>query len=614
MEAKMKFTANFGHFPASSAAAEAGAGPFRMAILGDFSGRAARGEVGIGDDLANRRGIRFDIDSLDSVIEEFATTMVLPVGPDGSGIEVGISGIEELHPDELYENVELFEELSLLRQRLERGSTAAAALDDLAEWAEAHGGVRLKPGHKSRANTVPASGKLSDFQKIVGASRKEVTASEAEDIISRIVAPYVVAAGDPEAEAAIEAVDEAISGAMRLILHHPEFQAIEAQWRTLDLLARRIEGGGDIRMFVFDVSAEEIAADLAAVDDLSQSGLYRLLSEPRLPDGEGAISAAFGLYTFEETPPHAELLGRLAQVAANAGTAFVSAISAHFLDVPLKDRHHLVVEAWDQLRALPAAQYLALVAPRFLLRQPYGSRSDPIYAFEFEEFTRSEGLSGMLWGNPAAIAAILVAAARAASGASMNLGDVSSVDDMPFFYTEDRHGDQVALPCTERNMTEAKIAATTARGLIPAIGPRGRDEVRLGSFQSLAGTPLAGPWAPADLPASPPPGPSPAAAPAEPAPETATPEAATPEPPRPEAPAPSPAADDAPAPADAEPTEPVQAAEPDAPAPQADAEEASLDAELDALLAEFGEEADNETTEDGDADLDAELAALLDDL
>ncbi len=601
----MKFTAKFGDFPASVPTNEQGMdGPFRLAVLGDFSGRVARGELGVGDDLATRRAIRFDIDTLDDVIAGFATKLVLPVGKDGAGIEVEIGSIEDLHPDELYEKVELFDELSALRQRLERGSTAGAALTDLAEWAAEHGQINLKPRRSSRANTIPANAKLSDFQKLIDAPVAQVEASDAEDLIAQIVAPYIVAAGDPEADEAIEAVDESISGAMRLILHHPEFQALEAQWRTLDLLARRIDGGGDIRIFLFDVSAEEIAADLAASEDLSQSGLFRLLSEPRLPDGEGAISAAFGLYTFEETPPHAEILGRLAQVAAKAGAAFVTSLSAHYLEVALKDRHHLVVEAWDQLKSLPASQYLALASPRFLLRQPYGQRSDPIYEFEFEEFTRAEGLSGMLWGNPAAIAAILVAAARSSSGASMRPGEIAAIDDMPFYYTDDRYGDQVALPCTERNMTESKIAATTARGLVPAIGPRGRDEVRLGSFQSVAGTPLAGPWQPVkDL--APPPV-TPAAPAAQPADEAEEPQEPQAELVPPEVEAPEPAAVE-PAPAESEP-EPEAADEPAEPE-----EDVSLDAELDALLADFDEGGDTEE-ETGDDDLDAELAALLEDL
>lgn len=598
----MKFTAQFGSMSGEALRPKSD-GPFRIAILGDFSGRAARGEAGIGDELASRRAIRFDIDKFEDVVEDFATEMVLPIGKDGSGIEVKLSSFEDLHPDELYDNVEMFEELSAFRQRLNSGSMAASAISDLEEWAEEFGTKRLITKTTSTANTIPANKPLSEFASLIGGARAEVEASDAEDLIQRIVAPYVVAAPDKEAEAMKEAVDEALSGAMRLVLHHPDFQAVEAQWRTLDFLARRIETDNDVDLFLFDVSAEEIAADVASVEDLAESGLARLLREPKLPDGDGTFALAVGLYTFEETPPHAELLGRIAQVAAGAGTPFISAITPQYLETPLKDRHALVSDAWTQLRALPAAQYLALASPRFMLRLPYGQKSDPIYPFEFEEFTQSEGLSGLLWANPAALAAVLIAKSRNDKGGAMELGDVMAVDDMPFHYTNDRYGDQVALPSTERNMNEPKVAASVERGFIPVISPRGRDEVRLGSFQSLAGTPLAGPWRdPGDLPdPTPPSAPAPAAAP--------------------EAAADDIEEDFAEAAEDA--------GEDDLDAMLADLglddtgdeedaggeDEGTGDPELDALLAGFDDELSEETDgEEEESDFDAELEALLADL
>ena len=41
-----------------------------------------------------------------------------------------------------------------------------------------------------------------------------------------------------------------------------------------------------------------------------------------------------GLYSFEVTPPHADLLGRLAQIAAAAGAPFVAGIGAGPADRP----------------------------------------------------------------------------------------------------------------------------------------------------------------------------------------------------------------------------------------------------------------------------------------
>lgn len=473
---------------------------FRIALMGDFSGRSARGEVEIGADLARRRPIKLDVDTIDRVIAGFATTLILPIGKKGAGIEVELTSIDDLHPDELYEKVEMFEGLVSLKRRLSSGATAKGTVTELREWGHENGRKVTPPARTSKGNAVPADRKLSDFAKLIGGKSKVKTeASSADDLIARIVGPYIVSVPDADNVAMQDAVDEALSGAMRLVLHHPEFQSVEAQWRMLDLITRSVETDSKLDLILYDISAEELAADLSAQDDLSQSGLYELLTEST-PDGRGPFSAICGLYTFEETPPHAELLGRIAQVAAHVNAPFFAAITPTFLEVAKDDRHPLVAEAWETLRAMPEAGHVGLVSPRFLLRRPYGAKSEPIYEFDFEEFTPQEGLGGMLWANPVALVAILLAQSFRKNGMAMGLGQVMSLGEIPFHYVKDQYGDQVALPCTERNLTQAKTQTAVARGLMPVISVKGRDEVRLGSFQSLAGDTVLGPWAGVPMP------------------------------------------------------------------------------------------------------------------
>ncbi len=468
---------------------------FRIAILGDFTGRAARGEVAIGEAMARRRPILLDVDTVEDVIDDLATTLVLPIGPEGRGIAVPLKGLDSLHPDELVRNVEVFDALNSLRQRLSTPSMAAKAVAEMQGWGSAHGTVVQPTASRSAASAVPVDLRLSDFQRLIGDREGKLsTPSPVADLIGQIVGPYVVPGPNPEARALRGTVDEAMSHAMRLILHHPEFQAIEAQWRTLDLLARRIETDGKLELVLYDISAEEIAADLTAGEDLSKSGLYRLLNAPLQDEGAVGFSAMFGLYAFEETPPHAALLGRVGAIAGHLQLPFFTSMTAGFLDTAKRDRHPLVTKAWDALRRDPAAAWLGLASPRFLLRRPYGASSEPVDAFDFEEFTLSEGLSGMLWANPVALVAVLLAEAWNKGRGKMVLGKTMSMGDMPYHIVEDQHGDQVALPCTERNVTAEKSEIAVSRGFMPVVSIRGRDVVRLASFQSLAGTEIAGPW------------------------------------------------------------------------------------------------------------------------
>lgn len=470
---------------------------FRLAILGDFTGRAAHRKIAIGDEMATATPIPLDPDTVEDVIESFATTLMLPIGKDGAGVEIALKGLDSLHPDELFENVALFSALRDLKAQLSHGGTAEHAAKTLRAWGEEHGRKITPTCAVSGGNTVRADLKLSDFQKLIGDTGGSLAqASPIDDLLARVVGPYIRKLPDPDVRAMQAAVDEAISGAMRLILHHPEFKSVEAQWRAIDLIARSIEVDDTLDVVLYDISAEEIASDITQSDDLSQSGLVRLLTEEPLDaeNGRGGYSALIGMYTFEETPPHAQILGRIARVAAHIDAPFFAAMTPGFVETPKKDRHPLVASEWDRLRGMSEAGHLGLVTPRFMLRRPYGAKTEPIYEFEFEEFTNSVGLGGLLWANPVVLVAILLAKSFKQNGPAMGLGQIMGLGNIPFHYVTDAHGDQVQLPCTERNLTQSKVETVLGRGFMPVVSIKGRDEIRLGSFQSVAGGDILGPW------------------------------------------------------------------------------------------------------------------------
>src|SRR5947209_14139991 len=120
--------------------------------------------------------------------------------------------------------------------------------------------------------------------------------------------------------------DEGATESMREILHHPQYQALESAWRGLEWLLRRVQKADRIQVVLLDITVEELAADLMAGDDLKQTGLYRLLIEKtaEAPDGQPWAVIA-GNYTFDETAEHAELLGRMAKIAALCGSPFFAA-------------------------------------------------------------------------------------------------------------------------------------------------------------------------------------------------------------------------------------------------------------------------------------------------
>ena len=263
------------------------------------------------------------------------------------------------------------------------------------------------------------------------------------------------------------------------------------------MLIRRLELDTTLQLVLYDISAEELAADLSSTDDLQETGLYRLLVEqPSMDANQGALSVLLGHYVFDETPPHAELLGRMAQIAAAANAPFVASISKHVLERSKKEQPHpLVAEAWTGLKELPEAKYLGLTVPRFMLRMPYGKKSDPVDPFEFEEFTRQSGVSGMLWGNGVLLVGLMLGDTYRQQGlAKMQIGSVMSFNDIPYTFWVDAYGDQMALPCTDRLLSERMAHAVIDWGYIPVLSMQGQPVVRLGSTRSVSGEELAGVW------------------------------------------------------------------------------------------------------------------------
>jgi hypothetical protein len=77
--------------------------PFRIGILGDFSGRKNRGES---ESLADQRPVRVNRENFDEVMANLAVRLVLPVGDIGPAIELSFSSLDDFHPDQLHGRVD----------------------------------------------------------------------------------------------------------------------------------------------------------------------------------------------------------------------------------------------------------------------------------------------------------------------------------------------------------------------------------------------------------------------------------------------------------------------------------------------------------------------------
>ncbi len=469
------WTPNYGELTAA-APTWAAKRPVRIALLGDFGAGAATGRLDTGSDLARHKPKSVEFDSLEDWLGQQGLTLNLPIGAKRGGVEVTLNDLESFHPDTLFRELDLFKKLGDLRKRLNNTATFEKAAAEVAKLA----GVKKKASRAGRGararGAAPAAGaRLDDFARLTGrASAPEGGSIDA--LLRDVVGPFIVPAAKPEKAGLLATLDAAIADGMRAVLHQADFQAAESLWRGVDFLLRRLETGPMLQVHLIDCSAEEFAADLSAGDDLSETGLYRLLVEQPSQAKDGGYTYVAGLYDFEATPPHTELLGRMAKIADAAGASFFTAMAVDDLANPKKPPHPLVAEAFNALKALPEAKRLSLLGPRFLLRHPYGKRSDPISSFAFEEFTLADGLAGMLWGHPALLALTVLA----------GQGGTPTVADLPFHHYVDADGDSTALPCTERFISTAAVSALGGWGVGALVAHKGEPSVRLSGLAGFA--------------------------------------------------------------------------------------------------------------------------------
>ena len=530
---------SFGRLAGRSDDGGGGGGAFRILVMGDFSGRAARGAR---EGLAGRRRIAVDVDNWEKVLGSFGADIRIPAG-EGE-IVCTPEEIDDFHPDWLYSKLEVFRAMRDLRRRLMDSSTFKAAADEVHSWA--HGQVLGTPAgdahaaHPPLADATPAGqaqgepirqaqgepdllGRLlgkrpagadaaalgaAKGAPMAGGASRRAAAGAAESLIRGIVGPYIVPDRDKEQPALVACVDKAVAEQMRRILHHPDFQAVEAAWRGAELLVTHLETDEDLRLAVMDVSKDELAADVLAADDLQTTALYDLLVAQTLgtPGGKpwSVLCAAFA---FDKTVLDAAVLGRMSKIAHAARAPLVAGAADRVAGCrsiaaepdprqwtwrPDADAQ----AAWDTLRSLPEAAWVALGLPRILLRQPYGRSSDTVDAFDFEELGAANAHEDYLWGCGSFALAEALGAAFADRGWDMASETFHEVGDLPACIYRDADGDRRVKPCAEVCLTDRAAQAIQDQGLTALLSVQGQNAVRIRGIAALAEpvAALAGPW------------------------------------------------------------------------------------------------------------------------
>lgn len=496
---------------------------FNLLVVGNLLGTSFVNDAYIDNTHERLKPLQIDRDNLEEVMAKLQPTLRLPISDNGASketVELTFNNLDEFHPDHLYKHVALFAEFKALRRKLSKDSTFEAAAKQMDQWAAIATPSQAEPSQAEPSQTVPSQAQTSPqpttasdglLDSILGADETTQQQNEADKLVSSLiqdaVAAYSTPAPNPQKQHYIDALDQTISGTMAALLHHPAFQALEAAWRGLDMLTRRVETDSQLTLRILPLSKREMLIDLAEHQDATQSAFSKIIYDAAaLPQKGERWSTVIGLYDFTANKNDALMLGILAKVMANADTPFIAAgesslvnCSSYFYQQDPSDWQEAQSEdfsnTWDNVRHLPEAQYIALASPRFLIRYPYGRKSQRIEAFDLEETDSSFNAENFLWCNGAIAHGIGLCQSFSEQHWNMRLGAVNQLERLPLaFYDDD--GEQAQIPTAEIFLTESAFETLTNAGLAPLISLKGSDHLQLGPLISIyhQRQALTGPW------------------------------------------------------------------------------------------------------------------------
>ena len=303
-------------------------------------------------------------------------------------------------------------------------------------------------------------------------------------------------------EGLIAALDKKLSDQINLILHTPEFQAVEGAWRGLHHLVNNTETDEQLKIRVMNISKNDLGKSLKKFKGTAwdQSPIFKKMYEEEFGQfGGEPFGAIVADYYFDNSAPDVELLSSMAKVAAAAHAPFISAAAPSVMLMEswqeLANPRDLTKifqtpehAAWRSFRESEDSRYVGLAMPRFLARQPYGAKTDPVEEFDFEEDTSAAGSKNYTWANAAYAMAVNINRSFKEYGWCSRIRGIESggaVEGLPVHsFPTDDGGVDMQCP-TEIAISDRREAELAANGFMPLVHKKNTDFAAFIGAQSL---------------------------------------------------------------------------------------------------------------------------------
>jgi type VI secretion system protein ImpC len=368
--------------------------------------------------------------------------------------------------------------------------------------------------------TAPQSGDVSLLDQILAEGRLAHSPEQRphainliSELVDQVLQGQLVMSNDMEAaiNERIKQIDALLSDQLNEIMHHPDFQKLEASWRGLHHLVFETETSTMLKIRVLNATKRELIKDFerggndpqsGQGNEFDQSSVFKKVYEAEYGMfGGEPYGMLLGDLEFTNHPQDMYLLEKMSGVAAAAHAPFISAASPNLFGW---ENFHKITEVrdlakifdpnlnpeyvkWQSFRNSEDSRYVGLCLPRYLSRLPYGEATNPTETFRFEEKVDGKDHSKYLWGNAAYVFATRVTEAFAMHNWCVAIRGVEGgglVQGLPTHTFETDEGD-VAMKCpTEVAITDRREKEFSDLGFIPLVHCKNTDYAAFFGAQS----------------------------------------------------------------------------------------------------------------------------------
>jgi type VI secretion system protein ImpC len=212
--------------------------------------------------------------------------------------------------------------------------------------------------------------------------------------------PSSLVSNSPALSEAAASADPVLAEQLDEILHHPEYQRLEACWLGLDRLAKALTGAAHVQLEVVPATRK----------NLGQSFHQAVFEPGSQSTTDVPVSAVYFDFRFSHEPADLALLEVLAWDCAALQTPMIAAAAPAFFQ--LKNLAHLpnlsdlpamlqqpAYANWRRFQEGLAARWVCLTANRFLAREPYQLSRGPDSAFDYQEKAEVAHPENYLWAE-----------------------------------------------------------------------------------------------------------------------------------------------------------------------------------------------------------------------